>query len=1110
MEIDGIIKKFESMGIKLGIDANNELAVDAPFHLLTPDIFQEINGHRLAIIDYFANQSKTIPMTYDQQEIWTAEQLSADSESIYNLTFGFELKGTLNVANLKEAINQLINRHEALRTIPNIDGETQEVLTTLSIDLPETDLSALSDAEKKIAVEKEILAEIGAPFDLQKGPLIRFKLIHQAEGSAILLVSTHHIISDGWSLNVIGDNLAKIYTAVSNGETAHLQPVQDYSHFVKEKIAEEDSADFQRAKQYWLNEFADKVPQLEIPTDYPRPPRKSFGAISIAKTLENELVAEIKEAAKKHRTSFYAYMLTAFETVLHRLSGQENIVVGIPVAGQMQNADTDLVGFCANFLPIRADFEETPSFSSLAKTTHLKIMKGLAHQNFPIGRLINLLPIKRDSSRLPLISVAFNQYPTAPDPQFGDFEIKQLILPTVNNLYELFIDIEELSQGLVLNCIGNSDLFDEASLHRLVDSYLVLLKAAIQSPETPVNQLPIMSEDTRKQIVFDWNQTQMAYDHNGTVASLFNAQAERSGEKTAVYFKDESISYAELNQRANQLANHLVAQGIQPDQFVGLCVERSIELVVALLAIHKAGAAYLPMDPTYPVDRLSYMLEDTQAPILITQSHLLNKLPSITGTTILLDSDREQIASQNKEAPSTALQSHHLAYVIHTSGSTGKPKGVLITHRNVVNFLHTMRKRPGITSADSLLAVTTLSFDIAVLEVFLPLVTGATLVLASNEMTTNPQELISEFERHNITIMQATPATWQLLLNSKWQVPPHLKILSGGEALPKKLAKKLSATGAELWNMYGPTETTIWSSVWQVQQGQPVLIGKPIGNTQMYILDEMQQPVAIGATGELWIAGDGVANGYLNRPDLTNERFVPNPFINGTRMYHTGDLARFLPDGNIECLGRVDFQVKIRGFRIELGEIEAILESHQGIREAVVHPVDFGEEDKRLVGYYLANNGFGEIESDQLRQFLKNSLPHYMIPSIFVHLESFPLTPNGKVNRLALPNPSGRLESSKYVAPSTQIETKLVNIWKELVKVEHIGIEDDFFELGGHSLLVTRLLSTIRSLFEVEVSFGNFFDHPTIKKLGEHIETSLWSKNESISEFSAEYEELEI
>jgi amino acid adenylation domain-containing protein len=703
---------------------------------------------------------------------------------------------------------------------------------------------------------------------------------------------------------------------------------------------------------------------------------------------------------------------------------------------------------------------------------------------------------------------------------FDGLEVIFTSSPRSYENFEIFINATELRGQVTLECQYNTNLFDADTIQRRLAEFEVLLAGIVANPDRLIPQLPLLPE-SELQLLSQWNQTQMALPQNQCIHQLVEAQVAKSPNAVAVVFENQQLTYQELDVKANQLAQYLQSLGVGPETLVGLCCDRSLDMVVGVLSILKAGGAYVPLDPAYPPERVAFMLEDAQVKVLLTQEHLKASLPNSSAHVVCLDSDWETIGTQavDAQAPATAVTPENLAYIIYTSGSTGKPKGVQIQHRNAVNLLSSVQQKPGLTAQDTLLSVTTLSFDIATSEVFLPLIVGARLVLVSRDVASDGIQLMEAMDSVEATFMQPTPATWRMLLTAGWKGSTNLKMISTGEALPRDLADRLLPMGKELWNLYGPTETTIWSAGYRLEADRkPITIGHPVANTQLYILDRHLQPLPIGVPGELHIGGEGIARGYLNRPELNAEKFIANPFSTepGQRLYKTGDLARWLPSGEVECLGRIDYQVKVRGFRIELGEIEATLLKYAAIKEAVVVAREDNPGEKVLVGYFVPE-GMTEDRAyeviPELRQFLKTSLPDFMVPTIFMVLEAMPLTPNGKVDRKALPKPDAvrRELAANYVAPRNELEQQIVDIWTEVLKVERIGIHDNFFELGGYSLLAIQIVSRLRKALQVEILLPTLFEVPTVADLATRIETLRWAmQGKKSDENDGDYEEGEL
>ncbi|MDJ0737831.1 MAG: amino acid adenylation domain-containing protein, partial [Nostocaceae cyanobacterium] len=664
--------------------------------------------------------------------------------------------------------------------------------------------------------------------------------------------------------------------------------------------------------------------------------------------------------------------------------------------------------------------------------------------------------------------------------------------------YPLNVSIQ-VDTELSIEFFYNRHYFDDEKITRMLGHFQTLLEGIVANPQQRIYELPLLTNDELYQLLEEWNYTQADYPQEQCIQQLFEAQAQTTPDAIAVVFVDaqstasrrvnEQLTYRELNTKANQLAHYLQKLGVKPEVLVGVCVEPGLPMIIALLAIFKAGGAYIPLDPKFPQERLGYMLEDSQISVLLTQEYLLAKLPPHQARVICLNREWESINLQGINTPKINLEPDNLMYTIYTSGSTGKPKGVQIVHRSAVNFLTAMQRKLQLTNADKLLSVTTLSFDIAILEIFLPLITGAKLVLVSREVATDGGQLLKQLNHSATTIMQATPATWRMLLDAGWEGNAQLKILCGGEALSQNLAGELCQRSSQVWNLYGPTETTIWSTIAQINDNQKIVsIGRPIDNTQIYILDKSLKPVPVGVSGELYIGGTGLARGYLNQPELTAEKFIKNPLNSEKLIYKTGDLARYLPNGEIEYLGRIDHQVKIRGFRIELGEIEAILRQHPQVRETVVVTREDIPKNHRLVAYIVPHTG-NTLPVQELRDYLQQKLPDYMLPSVFLKLNKLPLTPNGKIDRRALPVPENQPLNltATYEAPNSELETAIAKIWQEVLHLEKAGVNDNFFDLGGNSLLMVQVNNKLREVMDCDISVVEMFQNPTIKSLAKYI-----------------------
>ena len=999
------------------------------------------------------------------------------------------LQGQLHIEKLRGSIQTILSRHEALHLRFDPDGEYQRKTTPENIDIPIRDLSAFTD---KVQSEKlqALFAEIGSnTFDLANGPLVCIQVVQMANDDHIVLFSCHHIVCDGWSWNQMLQEIGQVYSARIAESPYTLQKSFNYSNYVMAEMQRQTSESVANSYAYWLEQFADVPPTLELPTDRPRPALKSFKGATVTHYFQSELYSGLKQTAAEERASLFSLLFASFNLLLGRLSSQDDVVMTVPSAGQLMTGQSALIGHCVNLLPIRTRLDMQQPFSDFLSATTTKILDAYENQDCTLGGIVNRLELPRNPSRIPLAEVNFNVDRDDAGVQFGDLQTAIAQTPKQAVVFDIFFNINEASTGLMVDCDYNADLYDQATIERWIAQYEALLQSIIANPEQTLANLSILSQEERNRLLVDWNDTARNYPSDKCMHELFAAQVAQTPNDVAVIFGDKTYTYRELDERANQLAHYLRSLGAGPEDLVGIYVERSAEMVVAFLGTFKAGAAYVPMDPAYPSQRVAYMIDDAQMKILLTEQSLLAEFDGGSARVVVLDADADAdlLRQQPTTAPEIVVNSDSLAYVIYTSGSTGNPKGVQISHRALTNFLCSMQKEPGLSAADTLVTVTTVSFDIAALELYLPLINGARLVIVERETAADGPALAKVLDETQATVMQATPATWRLLLDSGWTGHAALKMLCGGEALPADLAQQLLPKGSELWNMYGPTEATIWSAVHKVSAGeQAISIGRPIANTEIYLLDEALQPVPTGTVGALYIGGDGLARGYLNRPELTAEKFIPHPFSDGTqqRIYETGDLARYLPDGRIECLGRNDSQVKLRGFRIELGEIEAALAAYPAMTQNAVILREDAPDDKRLVGYHTTTAG-SELSISELREFLYTKLPEYMVPSQFVQLDKLPLTPNGKIDRKALPIPdTDRPElGNEFVAPQTPLETEIAAIWQSVMGLERIGTHDNFFDLGGHSLQATRIMARIRESQQIELSLRTLFEAPTVHGL---------------------------
>jgi len=1030
------------------------------------------------------------PLSLDQEQLWFLDQLEPNSSG-YNLCTAVRLTGTLHLWALEESLNEIVRRHETLRTtFPTVSGVPHQVIApSLKMTLEQVDLSHIPEQER---LQQLIGLKGHAPFNLATGPLFRPSLLHLTDTEKVLVVSWHHIITDKFSHDVLWGELAVLYEAYVEGKPSPLPelPIQyaDYAHWQRQWLQGEI---MQTRLSYWKEKLAGAPFILEVPADHPRPAiqsyrgKRQFGAPSVT------LWAQLKALGRREKTTPFMTFLAAFYVWLHRYTGQTDLLVGTPYSNREMPETEGLIGFLLSMMVLRVDLSGNPSFLELLGRVRESSLGALANY-LPFAKLVQELKPERDLSRNPIFQVMFLIHNTQDSDLWqSDLAVSGVQFESSNSNVDLMLGIRDNEKTPTIIFEYCTDLFEDSTIARMMSNFEMLLEGIVSNPEKRLTDLPLLTTGETIQLLEGRNNTDSENPRNKTLHRLFEEQVARTPNAVAVIFETQQLSYAELNERANRVARQLRSLGVSAGMLVGLYFERSFEMLVGMLGILKAGGAYVPLDPSYPLERLSYMLKDAKIEILLTQNHLTSPVPGSELRWLCLDSDWEVIARHSGENLSEETVSESLAYVIYTSGSTGRPKGVQIPHRAVVNLLDSMRRQPGLAEADTILATTRLSFDIAVLELLLPLIVGARLIVAEDEVVADGSRLSQMLATCGATVMQATPATWRMLIEAGWRGQRGLKILCGGEALSGHLADQLLKRGAELWNLYGPTETTVWSSIARVYQGDVVpVIGGAINNTQLYVLDQNFCLAPIGVPGELYIGGLGLAHGYLNRPDLTAEKFIPHPFshTSGARLYRTGDVARVLPDGNVEFVGRLDHQVKLRGFRIELGEVESVLNEHPSIRESVVILGEDIAGDKRLIAYLVAEPSV-ELASSELRHVLREKLPDFMIPSVFVNLDKMPLTPNGKVDRQALPAPEGKLlkQGTNYVIPRTPLEKSLADIWSEILGLERVGVEDNFFDLGGHSLTATRVISQIRERLYMEIPLRELFNFPTVAGLARRI-----------------------
>jgi amino acid adenylation domain-containing protein len=1033
------------------------------------------------------DETFAFPLSFSQQRLWFLDQLDPGT-ALYNIPINLRLTGPLEVAVLRSALSEIVRRHEALRTVFRTIGEEprQVVLPAREVPLPVVDLSALPGDARTAAMQEAADEDARRPYDLAAGPLFRARLLRMDAEEHALLLGMHHIVSDGWSVGVLKRELRVLYEAFAEGLPSPLPelPLQygDVAVWQRDNLAGEV---MEGQVGYWREQLRGAPAVLDLPTDLPRPPVQTYSGDSVGFTLPAPLIERVRALGRANDATLFMTLSAALSVLLHRWSGQRDLTLGSPIAGRTYSELEELVGFFVNTLVLRVSLDGDPTFQQLLARVRETTLDAYGHQDVPFERLVEELQPQRDLSRPPLFQVMFMmQNMSNEDGTAGKVRMDTFSSNVSQAKFELTVVVVDAPDGFRGIFQYNTDLFQRPTIERMSAQLTTLLEAASADPGARVSRLPLLPAAERALVLETWNRVEPPVWTGAGMHGGFQARAAATPDAVALEWEGGRSTYAELDAAAGRLAHRLRAAGVGPESLVALCVERGPRMVEAVLAVLRAGGAYLPLDPAYPRERLAYMLEDSGARVLLGDGAAVDALARPGVEVIAQDREAAEIAAL-PAAPARPPHPEAAAYVIYTSGSTGRPKGVVVRHAAVENFLRAMARRPGLPEGAGLLAVTTLSFDIAVLELMLPLTLGGRVVLAGRETAADPAALRELFRTSGATAMQATPATWRMLADAGWTPPSGALLMSGGEPLPRELAERLLAGGATLWNLYGPTETTIWSSAARVLPGGgPVPIGGPIDATSFHVLSPEGEPVPLGAYGELHVGGEGLARGYLRRPSLTALRFLPDPFsaTGGARMYATGDRVRWRADGTLEIGGRLDTQVKLRGFRIELGEIEALLRAHPAVREAVAVVREDVAGDPRLVAYVVAGPGAEAPDGTALRAVLRERLPEYMVPSGFVLLESLPLTPNGKVDRGALPAP-GVEAAPDFEEPAAGTEAAVAEIWAAILRLPRVGATDNFFELGGHSLLATQVVARIRTEIGVSLPVLALFEAPTVREM---------------------------
>jgi amino acid adenylation domain-containing protein len=1044
------------------------------------------------------------PLSFSQQRLWFLEQLEPGT-SLYNVPEAIALEGPLDVAALEAALAALVSRHEVLRTsFGGSNGEPTARVEDVSVVLTITDLTAIPGDRREGDAQTIAAEEAETPFDLRRVPLLRARLLRLAPDLHWLLLTMHHIVCDDWSMGVLFSELSRLYRPGGQPSPDELPPLPiqygDYAAWQRENSR---GARLDRDLSYWKARLSGDLPVMALPWDRPRPALPSHHGSEHRRRLRPALTAALENLSRCEGATLFMTILAAFDVLLARYAGQGDVLVGTPIAGRLRRETEGLIGFFVNTLVMRVDLSADPTFRALLRIVREGALEAFAHQNLPFEKLVEELRPGRDLARTPIFQVMF-ELDNAPGAMLDieGLRVTPIELPDAGAKFDLRLLAVNEEDGLLLVFEYATDLFDEATVARMAANFEVLLEGAVADPERPVSRLPLVSEPERRLLLHEWNRTAVETSAE-LLPSLFAAQAARTPDAVAIEYEGETLTYSELDRQSNRLAEHLRDLGVGPDVPVGLCVPRSPEMAIGIFGVLKAGGAYVPLDPMYPSERLAFMLQDSGVGVLVTLEAVEESLPPFAGRVVRLDADRAAIQSRRGDSFDAGLRSDHLAYVMYTSGSTGRPKGVMVTHRGLTNYLAWCVRAYDIEGGSGAPVQSSLSFDLTITGLFGPLLCGRRVKLLPEGFAI---EALSRAlrERAGFSVIKITPARLDLLTR---ETAPDAAagrtgaFVVGGEALRfESLALwREFAPGTAIFNEYGPTETVVGCAIYRVgpkdPPSGPVPIGRPIANTRLYVLDRYFEPVPIGAAGELYVGGVGVARGYWRRPELTAERFLPDPFTGseGARMYRTGDLARYRGDGNLEFLGRTDDQVKVRGFRIELGEIENAIREHSSVRDAAAAVREEGG-DRRLVAYVVLKPGL-PWGPEAIRRHVADRIPDYMVPSAFVRLDALPLTKNGKIDRQVLPSPKlqRRQLEKDYEPPRDALELHLARTWEAVLQTAPIGLDDDFFDLGGHSLLAVRLFAEIEKTTGKKLPLASLFQAPTVGQLAEILRQWGWS-----------------
>jgi len=1138
-----LLSTIRQKGIKLWTEGD-KLHFDAPKGAMTQEILNVIKENKAEIIEFLRNAEEVknkmkqtifpaprdtniFPVSYSQQSLWFLDQLLQENVG-YNIPNAIRIKGELDIKAVETAINHIAARHEILRTtFDNMDGKPVQVISPhKNIALEVRDLSNLLESPDSRKLQDILSEEAWKPFNLKNGPLWRVILFKLGENDHILFMNIHHIISDAWSNGVFVKEFAEIYHAIIKGRDILLPqlPVQfaDYALWQREHYAKNEVMD--KLLGYWKKKLSAST-VLDIPTDFKRPLVQSLSGKTKIICLDEKLSERLKTICKNEGVTLFMLVLSAFNVLLHRYSGQDDIIVGSVVANRDRLELQGMIGFIMNTIALRSDLSENPSFKDLLQNVRTMTLEAYAHQDMPFDLLLEHIAMERESGRSPLFNVMYiHQNVQQVNLELPGLMVSELQIENKSAPFDLRLISREINDKIELRLDYCTALYKDETADRILIHLKNFLSKVSEDISQKIDNICFMSDNEYDRIVNEFNNTSRLYPADKKIHELFEEQVMLRPNKTALIFEEEKLAYLELNKKANQLAHALKKLGVGPDVLVGVCLERSVDMVVSILGILKAGGAYVPFDPTYPRDRVEYMIKNAEVKVMLTWKRLLSKIPECNAHIICLDRERENLEKECTENLICEVQDDNLAYVIYTSGSTGAPKGAMNTHLGMGNHKLWMQDTYKLTPEDKVLQKTPFSFDVSVWEFFWPLITGACLVVAKPDGHKDPRYLLDTIIKHGITVIHFVPSMLKIFLelDEVKNCTSLRHVFCSGEALSPDLAKKFfEKFNLPLHNVYGPAECADVATAWTCtskDNTDSIPIGKPISNVRIYILDRYLNPVPVNVPGEIYVGGVGVGKGYVNNPKLTQERFVTDPFVNsaamnfsGTgkaKMYKTGDLGRFREDGVIEYIGRSDFQVKIRGMRVELGEIENVLSEHAGVRECVVNAWDNGKGEKFLVAYVVPA-GETLLNSYELQTFLKRRLPEYMVPNFYVFLDSLPLNPNGKLDRKALPAPelTNMPRSKEYVAPRNKTEEKIAKIWEKLLGVEPVWVNDNFFELGGHSLLATSLISELAKAFSRNIPLQSIFERTTVAQIAELFEDAESVDMNKYSEPETEFEE---